>query len=621
MCKNYDKRVWRIRVLAIALSLFVVGNAYACQTEAEHDHQADIERNAKTDKQLFAAADGVLNLQKIKVKSQIDDLQIPAYLFQPLKLPTEKKLPAESPTKDLPSRKLLKEHGIEPTVQGIEKYFDSLLPNQEMLNVVTRIAEALSDPKYAIREKATAELKALPGVSISTLKTLQSSLKSSEARYRLKIIIDARLAQYHSHIQHVVLKLVAKEKIVGLVPSIIKSNSFFETDSFAESTISNAIGISATPNDVELLKRVLEDANNSPALRVGSFAGLSRVAPETALELAKDLVDEPGQLGLEVAKTLVQNKELASFDKLAGLLEDENFRVRVSALNTIRTMTGLSFKNNYLSNEASVSEVRKQVKKWLSENKDKEINYLWPVSNKLGRRLVTDYSNGAITEFDQSGKEIWNHKAPHPFTCMGLPNGHRLIVHYIANQLVEYDADGKEIRRFRFPNSASGFCRQDDGAIWVAAGQSGNQVVKYSPKGKKLKSFVVDGTPTSVEIGNNGNLICALFEKNQIVELDQDGKIQKTIKVKGKPYHAQPLTNGNFLVALNRINTVAEIDSNGKIVWQHKCDKNCYRAQQQEDGSIAFTDAKGFHRVNRVGKEIESRGIASGGKLYYSFNY
>ena len=34
----------------------------------------------------------------------------------------------ESPTKDLPSRKLLKEHGIEPTVQGIEKYFDSLLP-------------------------------------------------------------------------------------------------------------------------------------------------------------------------------------------------------------------------------------------------------------------------------------------------------------------------------------------------------------------------------------------------------------------------------------------------------------------------------------------------------------
>ena len=94
MCKNYDKRVRQIHVLAITLSLFVVGNAYACQTETEHDHQADIERNAKNDKQLFAAADGVLNLQKIKVKSQIDDLQIPAYLFQPLKLPKEKKLPA-----------------------------------------------------------------------------------------------------------------------------------------------------------------------------------------------------------------------------------------------------------------------------------------------------------------------------------------------------------------------------------------------------------------------------------------------------------------------------------------------------------------------------------------------
>ena len=527
----------------------------------------------------------------------------------------------KSLAKDLPGRKLLKEHGIEPTVQGIEKYFDSLLPRQEPVEVATRIAERLSDSEYSIREKATAKLRALSGVSIATLKTLRSTMKSPEARYRLKSIIDERSLQNRSQLQYAALNLIAQEELAGLIPSIIKSESFLEPDSFIQLAISKAIGISSTPDDVELLKQVLKDGSSSPASRVGSLTGLTRVAPETALDLARDLVDQTGLLGLEVARTLVESKDLASFDKLAGLLEDKNFNVRVTALNKIRSLTGLSFENNYLANEASVSVVRKQVKTWLSENEGKEINYHWSALNKLGRRLVTDYSKGVITEFDQSGKVTWKLNVNHPFACMGLPNGHRLIAHYVGNKLVEYDENGKEIRSFEFPGTASGFCLQDDGVVWVAAGQNGNQIMQYSPEGKQLKSFVVDGTPTSIEIGNNGNLVCALYDKNQIVELDTDGKIQRTIKAKGKPYHAQPLANGNFLVALYAINTVAEIDPNGKIVWQHKCAQSCYRAQELEDGSISFADAKGVHRVNRSGIKIESLDLESGGKIYYSFSY
>lgn len=81
-------------VLALAFLVNTGSSARAYQVETAHDHQADIERNAKTDKQLFAAAKGVLNLKKMEIASRIDDLQIPAYVFQPLVTPKNKKLPA-----------------------------------------------------------------------------------------------------------------------------------------------------------------------------------------------------------------------------------------------------------------------------------------------------------------------------------------------------------------------------------------------------------------------------------------------------------------------------------------------------------------------------------------------
>ena len=100
MSTRNRKFVWFGFVLTLAFSLFAHGFADQAQSkhdhqaESRHDHQADIERNANTDKQLFAAAKGLLDLKKIKIKSQIDDLQIPAYVFQPLTIPQDKKLPA-----------------------------------------------------------------------------------------------------------------------------------------------------------------------------------------------------------------------------------------------------------------------------------------------------------------------------------------------------------------------------------------------------------------------------------------------------------------------------------------------------------------------------------------------
>jgi dipeptidyl aminopeptidase/acylaminoacyl peptidase len=49
-----------------------------------HNYQRDIENKAKTDARFAEVSKGVLDFQKVKYRSSVGDLDIPAYLFQPL---------------------------------------------------------------------------------------------------------------------------------------------------------------------------------------------------------------------------------------------------------------------------------------------------------------------------------------------------------------------------------------------------------------------------------------------------------------------------------------------------------------------------------------------------------
>src|SRR5690606_731784 len=62
---------------------------YVSNDHADHgrnvDFDAQIRRKAETDKRYAEVTKGVVDFQKISYRSSVGDLDIPAYLFQPLK--------------------------------------------------------------------------------------------------------------------------------------------------------------------------------------------------------------------------------------------------------------------------------------------------------------------------------------------------------------------------------------------------------------------------------------------------------------------------------------------------------------------------------------------------------
>lgn len=519
------------------------------------------------------------------------------------------------------SAKLLSEFGIEASAEGIKAYLVSLVPaGDDRVEIANRLIEKLSAADYLVREQATKDLISLPGISVATLASLGDKLSSPEGKYRLKAIIVARTDRSRSQAQYTILNQIKSESLTGMASPIIAAFPYLEPDGFVRKACSAAIEASATAEDSELLRSVLGDEENPVVLRAGCLAAMSRIQPEEALDIANRLNGQSGELGLEVAKILVENNQRSSLDALLVLLDDKDPRIKFLSFNVIRKVTGLRFEGNYLDDPKSISDAKSKTKSWLSENAEMEIDFQWPKSIRLGRRLISHYDTSEVVELDESSEVVWSVKIKSPFCCIGLPNGHRMIVQYVDKKLIEYDASGKEVRKMELPSTTSGFCRKPNGEIWLAAGQGGGKIYKFSSEGKKLKEFDLGGTPTSVEVGLNGNLVCALYKDSRIVELDNEGKIVKSIAVKASAYHAQPLSSGNFLVSYPGEGRIIEYDPDGKVVWEHDCEKNSYRAQEFEDGSIVFTDSEGYHRINRAGETIEVQRLTAG-SINYSFSY
>jgi hypothetical protein len=235
---------------------------------------------------------------------------------------------------------------------------------------------------------------------------------------------------------------------------------------------------------------------------------------------------------------------------------------------------------------------------------------------------VCQYDANRVIELDETGKIVWSVEAEKPFACMGLPNGHRFILLYSQGTILHYDGAGRLARKLEgLPSNISGICRRENGNLILAAGQNGNLIVEIDAAGNQVNSFTVEGKPTSVEIGLNGNLVVSLYGSKKIVEVDDHGEVRKTIELDGAPYHATPLITGNFLVAFAQDRRIIECDPEGKIVLSIDCKKYAYHAQKLEDGTISFADETGIYRVDEKGNEIVGQTFKSTGKVNYIYSY
>ena len=520
--------------------------------------------------------------------------------------------------------KELVSHGITPDEDGIRHFLKELIPSEEDEKRAIELIQRLSSKDYVERESATIALKQMGSVDIATLELyLKKYAKQAEARYRLQKVIQHRSGENRGHVQGEVFRFIIFNGTRGLLPLIRECNLHLERNDRVRRLMLEAMEVTATESDVDFAVQSLEDDASDADLRTAALSILRKVDSKTANEQAEKLFESAtGGVGLQVAHVLVdaENPEVVSL--LIRLLGDQDRMVANRSLGVLANMTDLDLGFSGVSREKRVELVKMKIDSFLDEN-EAELNYEWKISrSRIGHRLISDYSNDVIIELDANGEVVWQLKGvSKPFACAASPDGFRYVALYRTGDVVQIDQNGKEKQRFKgIAKSISGMCLMENGNLLLASGQGNGAITEINSDGKVIRTIKVDGTPTSVEVFSNGNLVCALWGKNEIAVLDSEGKVLRVIEVSDKPYHVAELENGNMLVAFASKGKIAELDSDGKEVWSHDCSKNVYRAHELDDGTIGYADSDGVTRVDRDGKKVgDSYRKAGSTKYMYEF--
>ncbi|MFK7767737.1 MAG: hypothetical protein AB8B55_10990, partial [Mariniblastus sp.] len=343
------------------------------------------------------------------------------------------------------SLKWLKENGIDPTKAGMKKYLDALRPDETVLEKATVLVELLSSSEYLVREKATNDLKAMPNLTVSTLRSIDSDFEGKpEGKYRLREVINYKTSQNNAQIQFAIFQDISQRKLKGFATTVVDSFEFLEPDSFVQNAAAQALGATAIAADSELLVELLKNKDADNEMRAGALSGLIEANPDAAKQYALKLKDSStGTLGLDVARVLVINKDKAAFDVLMRLFSDKSPQVRNKSLSIVRRLTNKGIGYHSVIDDDANEEAIVGIKEWLEENGD-EVEYVWESAKfRLGRFIVSQYDANQVSEFDEAGKVVWTIALDKPFACFGRPDGHRFVALYSGGVVHQYDESGK----------------------------------------------------------------------------------------------------------------------------------------------------------------------------------
>src|SRR6267142_66239 len=89
-----EASAFRAAVVTLTLALVLAVTPALVRGQREPDFDRMLQQQAETDKTWRAASDGFMQMGKITYRSKAGDLDIPAFVFQPVKLRGEKSHPA-----------------------------------------------------------------------------------------------------------------------------------------------------------------------------------------------------------------------------------------------------------------------------------------------------------------------------------------------------------------------------------------------------------------------------------------------------------------------------------------------------------------------------------------------
>jgi hypothetical protein len=497
----------------------------------------------------------------------------------------------------------LAEYGLEPTTSSLATYLHSLVPTPERRAELTALVAQLGDDSFAQREQAGVLLQRQLG---GATEVLQAALigDNHEIRWRARKLLDQTDRESRG-LLGAVLTTIREDKLSGLCGPLLNALPLCKDESL-RSALQRALAATATPADAPLLRQQLASAD--PHVRILAIATLGQVLGETADAEAQILLIDPSELvQTAAARSLASHGRREALPHLVRLLEADDSAARVLASRVLRAATGQQL--GYTAYDAPVPRAAAVArwKQWLAEH-GQTATLAVPLRDlqaDLGRLLVCDHTQNLLMEFDTSGRKLWQQAVgQQPWACQGLPSGHRLVGNYSDRTIVEYDATGQEVWRFdALPGGPTSVERLDNGNTLVACTEGG-AVLEVDPAKKVVWTAKLEGRPVDARRLDDGRTLVTLQHGQKVVELDGAGQSVWEIAGVGMAFSAQRLESGNTLVCAIGLPQVREFDRRGNVVWAQGKFVNPYGAQRLASGNTVVVDTTGVTEIDPAGAVV-----------------
>jgi hypothetical protein len=418
------------------------------------------------------------------------------------------------------------------------------------------------------------------------------------------------------------MRVIAGRRLKGLAPLLLELLPLWQ-ETYLLQAATKAVEVSAERDDARFLRATLAGSKSGP-VRVAAAAALAAALRRDAQADLIALLDdaEPG-VSLAAATALLNQGSRRPLAALVRLLDAKQPEARLAAVTILQAVSGRHF--DYISYDdpqrqaAAVAAWRD----WVSwEGRVAALRLpVRPRPVPRGRILIAVYNEKVLREIDAaSGKKLFEAGGGFNYLwgCHATPEGHRLVVDYAQRLVVEYDAAGKECWRHKLEGGPTGVERLPDGRTLIALAEPG-RVVELDRTGKEVWGVTLDGRPTTAQRLPNGNTLVNLQFSRKVVEIDRKGTVVWAASEGLRaPHTAQQLDNGHVLVCdFGGPGAVYEFDRAGKVVWSKVGINNPAQAQRLANGNTLISGADGLTEYDSQGNVV--RRVQVGRSKFFAY--
>ncbi len=480
---------------------------------------------------------------------------------------------------------VLARYGIEPTREGLTRYFATFLPDKKGHARIAAGIRALQAPREPRREHGIAVLLRAGVGALDALDEATKSIDPDVSRHARSLARRARIMRNEATLA--ALRTIKKKKISGMTRSVLSIAPFCDDRVELRHLVERALLATAGTQDVGHIRAAI--AGGKPAAQAPAILALGHVLGTAARsELVRRMTDPCPRVAVAAARAAANVHEPLCLPALVELLESDDVRTRREAAHVLRVVTGKRFGFANFDKEESRQAAAARWRRFVAGH---EISAKWKVPVRLGRAylgrtLMVIFNEQKVVELDAAGRDTWTQKGlPGVWAVAGSPDGFRAVGLINSREVILFNGEGRELwRTKRLPGYPIHLSFAGNGHVLVCCG------------------------------GNGPNMTGA-----KILELDESGRTvwQYALNRGTVPLVAQRLDSGHTLIATNR--RVFALRPNGKVVWEHKAIGHPFGVGSLPDGRILIFDRrrKRIVELDTNGRQIRTRPLPGTGNYYY----